>query len=85
MTPTEFKALQQSVQHNGPVADRLRIVMHVLLKVLGFAPTDGLVLAFQSYFGENLDIESILQLKSCLLYTSPSPRDGATSRMPSSA
>ena len=23
--------------------------------------------------------------KSCLLYTSPSPRDGATSRMPSSA
>ena len=24
-------------------------------------------------------------LKTCLLYTSPSPRDGATSRMPSSA
>ena len=24
-------------------------------------------------------------LKRCLLYTSPSPRDGATSRMPSSA
>ena len=23
--------------------------------------------------------------RSCLLYTSPSPRDGATSRMPSSA
>ena len=23
--------------------------------------------------------------KACLLYTSPSPRDGATSRMPSSA
>ena len=23
--------------------------------------------------------------KNCLLYTSPSPRDGATSRMPSSA
>ena len=28
---------------------------------------------------------SILWLKNCLLYTSPSPRDGATSRMPSSA
>ena len=30
---------------------------------------------------------SILDIKSkvCLLYTSPSPRDGATSRMPSSA
>ena len=25
------------------------------------------------------------QLYTCLLYTSPSPRDGATSRMPSSA
>ena len=25
------------------------------------------------------------QLYNCLLYTSPSPRDGATSRMPSSA
>ena len=24
-------------------------------------------------------------IKDCLLYTSPSPRDGATSRMPSSA
>ena len=26
-----------------------------------------------------------VQLSDCLLYTSPSPRDGATSRMPSSA
>ena len=26
-----------------------------------------------------------IQLMACLLYTSPSPRDGATSRMPSSA
>ena len=27
----------------------------------------------------------LLNLKSCLLYTSPSPRDGLLSRMPSSA
>ena len=26
-----------------------------------------------------------IMIKGCLLYTSPSPRDGATSRMPSSA
>ena len=26
-----------------------------------------------------------VELRTCLLYTSPSPRDGATSRMPSSA
>ena len=29
--------------------------------------------------------ESTDQLKSCLLYTSPSPRDATLSRMPSSA
>ena len=32
-----------------------------------------------------LEIEKELGLKSCLLYTSPSPRDGLLSRMPSSA
>ncbi len=30
-------------------------------------------------------IESSLELRGCLLYTSPSPRDLSTSRMPSSA
>ena len=34
---------------------------------------------------ENDEIEAINLLKSCLLYTSPSPRDPKTSRMPSSA
>ena len=34
------------------------------------------------YFAEPAD--TVLNY-SCLLYTSPSPRDGATSRMPSSA
>ena len=34
-----------------------------------------------------LDLESLKtpQLHNCLLYTSPSPRDGLLSRMPSSA
>ena len=32
-----------------------------------------------------LDKNSVAQLKSCLLYTSPSPRDKRQSRMPSSA
>ena len=31
------------------------------------------------------DLKSALQLDSCLLYTSPSPRDRSVSRMPSSA
>ena len=32
-----------------------------------------------------MDIENLDQVKDCLLYTSPSPRDGLLSRMPSSA
>ena len=32
-----------------------------------------------------INLPSKKQTKVCLLYTSPSPRDGATSRMPSSA
>ena len=32
-----------------------------------------------------IDMNSYNQIIACLLYTSPSPRDGATSRMPSSA
>ena len=31
------------------------------------------------------DSSAYLSAETCLLYTSPSPRDGATSRMPSSA
>ena len=34
---------------------------------------------------QDFDQPNRLEIFSCLLYTSPSPRDGATSRMPSSA
>ena len=34
---------------------------------------------------DSLHIGSLVQLMLCLLYTSPSPRDGLLSRMPSSA
>ena len=35
--------------------------------------------------GGGLDTELKAMMKNCLLYTSPSPRDSMTSRMPSSA
>ena len=35
--------------------------------------------------GLNLISDLFLELKDCLLYTSPSPRDAESSRMPSSA
>ena len=35
--------------------------------------------------GEYIDMNDIKEFLTCLLYTSPSPRDGLLSRMPSSA
>ena len=35
------------------------------------------------YVGDRNDVDAVV--KACLLYTSPSPRDGLLSRMPSSA
>ena len=40
---------------------------------------------YVKYLDQDLKITQVMQYKLCLLYTSPSPRDGATSRMPSSA
>ena len=42
------------------------------------------------FYGQYLDVEGVFKteydlIRSCLLYTSPSPRDLSTSRMPSSA
>ena len=46
---------------------------------------EGIILWFpgpESYTGEDM---AEIQVHGCLLYTSPSPRDGLRSRMPSSA
>ena len=44
---------------------------------------DSFAMSFDEEW-ENVDCDDI-RLKICLLYTSPSPRDLSTSRMPSSA
>ena len=53
---------------------------------------DAINPANNDWFGKNLDLEIFKRLRqespvhyTCLLYTSPSPRDLSTSRMPSSA
>ena len=49
---------------------------------------DALILAFESERLSTGDSEKNVEsalLRTCLLYTSPSPRDGLLSRMPSSA
>ena len=49
-----------------------------VISTTGISCDDGqIILSVQSYFGTSVSY--------CLLYTSPSPRDGLLSRMPSSA
>ena len=73
--------------------------LHITVKILGAiedgdqekGPTPvfmrGLVRTYCQYLGiDKTDIlNKIEHLLNCLLYTSPSPRDGLLSRMPSSA
>ena len=44
-----------------------------------------IVVNAEDKFGVKIPDEEVKNLKTCLLYTSPSPRDLSTSRMPSSA
>ena len=47
---------------------------------------DGLALSSRNiYLNKKQGSEAVVLFKACLLYTSPSPRDGLLSRMPSSA
>ena len=49
------------------------------------AMEESLARAAKSRYGAELDIRVSIDRKTCLLYTSPSPRDRQKSRMPSSA
>ena len=53
----------------------------------GHPYTDGVICGKVSRYADRVQHPNRLMqpLKSCLLYTSPSPRDGLLSRMPSSA
>ena len=55
----------------------------IQLKGANFDTTAGTVVFEPEAGGSNVSVQSIT--RNCLLYTSPSPRDGCRSRMPSSA
>ena len=61
--------------------------LSLLFIVLLFASCDNKVIEVQQEAGFDYgrDAKYILGTDDCLLYTSPSPRDGLLSRMPSSA
>ena len=65
-----------------------------VLRVSGFTPSNVLSLKLNDFrnnecevmFKEEVTVDcEVIEDKICLLYTSPSPRDGLLSRMPSSA
>ena len=64
---------------------QVETILRELQKVLE-KEVEGAVVEFGCYIGTtSLPIRRYLDANTCLLYTSPSPRDGLLSRMPSSA
>ena len=97
-TVVRFPDVSQQLLASGSLDDVLPI--HVvaltlaprtpaLLRTMGLQPMSlGLDLRGGVHFLYQVDLETALQQyleSTCLLYTSPSPRDGLLSRMPSSA
>ena len=50
-----------------------------------FSKIEGIIKTEVGYCGGNSSTTTYKEVCTCLLYTSPSPRDGLLSRMPSSA
>ena len=63
----------------------VRLFLNEKMKVLTFSSKKKNIISFNKEFKEFKDNLFCYQCNICLLYTSPSPRDLSTSRMPSSA
>ena len=78
-------AAQQAVEH-GLTDGKLACAAISFWEIALLFRKNRLVLPAQHTPASYMDdIVTSLELKICLLYTSPSPRDGLLSRMPSSA
>ena len=71
--------------HHPSTHGTLRIIMELEGEtVMKAIPEIGYLHSGFEKLGEDLDFNQYITI-TCLLYTSPSPRDGLLSRMPSSA
>ena len=77
---TDHVAVKDIAQHITPdrIAKKLNVLAHSLQQDFGISNPRIAVLGLNPHAGDKGVI-------GCLLYTSPSPRDGLLSRMPSSA
>ena len=85
---TSYRGLASYQQMVDNPEDEIRI--HGTQYLLETVNEDDGLLIVDDVFSSGLTASAVLQrlrhrLKACLLYTSPSPRDLSTSRMPSSA
>ena len=58
----------------------MEAISHAAAEITSSMPTGGVDVRL-----DGRDLEFVVDVAPCLLYTSPSPRDGLLSRMPSSA
>ena len=94
LKPDEFmrnwlvlKSIPVSAEKSGEPAEEVqrKAFAEDLLKGQGGEPKARPRLGLKQTIGERKLEWTAVQSRSCLLYTSPSPRDGLLSRMPSSA
>ena len=69
---------------------KIFISLTIFLSVISSLNADdhvefGAMEGLQCNFADGKDMDDVMKVLSCLLYTSPSPRDATLSRMPSSA
>ena len=57
----------------------------IIEEILSLRTKQAKLLGYESWAELSLSTKMAKEINNCLLYTSPSPRDGLLSRMPSSA
>ena len=70
---------------NRPTDDNENRIRSIVDSVIGTEDPDDLMIDLMGALTEGGKVPQVGRYYTCLLYTSPSPRDNRVSRMPSSA